>query len=84
MRVIRADYLLTSTFRVPKNVPLLAENENDCDKAWNWWIKWDTLHYIDDKGVEHEIEAYYKASEGHDFKRPDKAEESEEETDDDE
>jgi hypothetical protein len=83
MRVILADYLLTSTFRVPKGVPLLEENENICDKAWSWWIKWDTLHYIDDKGVEHTIEAYCSASDDG-FKRPDKVEMEDEDTDDDE
>ena len=83
MRVIRADYLLTSSFRVPKKVPLLSVEDNDGDKAWSWWVKWDTLHYIDDKGVEHEIEPYYSASDD-DFKRPDKVDESDEETDEDE
>ena len=83
MRVILADYHLTSTFRVPKGVPLLEESENICDKAWSWWIKWDTLHYIDAEGDEHTIDAYHSASHS-DFKRPDKVEMEEEDTDDDE
>ena len=70
MRVIRADYNLSSTFRVPKGVPLLSVEENDGEKAWSWWIKWDLLMYIDDKGVEHTIEPYSCASDD-DYKRPD-------------
>jgi len=83
-RVIIANYNLCSCFRVPKDVPLLSNEENKFGKPWSWWIKWDTLGYVDDKGVEHEIEAYSSASEGdYDFKRPDSVNEDEHEFDSD-
>jgi hypothetical protein len=72
MRIITARYDAYSDFRIPKNVPLLdvGDYDNDGDKAWSWWIKWDTLCYIDDKGVEHEIKPYFSASKDENFKRP--------------
>jgi len=86
-RVIVAYYNLASSFRVPKDVPLLSSAENDkcggIETPWSWWIKWDTLHYIDDKGVEHSIEPYCAASDC-DYKRPANVEEEEDESDDDE
>jgi len=57
--VIVAEYKTSSSFTVPKGVPLLPKAENEVKKfsnaPWTWWVIWDTLRYIDDKGVEHEI-----------------------------
>jgi len=77
MRVITARYDAYSDFRIPKNVPLLSVEDNEEGKPWSWWIKYDTLHYIDDKGEEHEIEAYFSASKDDDFKRPSSVQEDE-------
>ena len=82
-RVIVANYNLSSSFRVPKDVPLLSSEENKFGKPWSWYVMWDTLHYFDEEGEEHEIEAYCSASED-DFKRPDSVEEGEDEDTDDE
>jgi hypothetical protein len=77
MRIITAKYDAYTDFHIPKNVPLLSVEDNESDKAWSWWIKWDELHYIDDKGEEHEIEAYRSAFDC-DLKRPDEITENEE------
>jgi len=84
MRVITAKYNAYSDFRIPKNVPLLSVEDNESDKAWSWWIKWDKLNYVDDKGEHHEIKAYHSASEDEEFKRPDDVQEDEWDTDDEE
>jgi midasin (ATPase involved in ribosome maturation) len=85
MRVIIARYEIQSDFRIPKNIPLLSyqDNDDEGEKAWSWWIKWNTLHYRDDKGVEHEIEPYNNARD-EDLKRPAWDEEEEQESDDEE
>jgi hypothetical protein len=77
MRVITAKYNAYSDFRIPKNVPLLSVEDNESDKAWSWWIKWDKLNYVDDKGEHHEIKAFHSASEDEEFKRPDDVQEDE-------
>lgn len=61
MPTITARYDAYSTFHIPNDIPLLSNEDNDDEgvKAWSWWIKWNILHYIDDKGVEHEIEPTY-------------------------
>ena len=86
MRVILAQYISESCFRVPKNVPLLSKEDNEnkefWNKPWSWWIKWDTLHYIDDKGVEHSIQPEYSATD-YDYKRPSDISEDEEPDDED-
>jgi len=85
MRVIIARYEVQSDFRIPKNIPLLSNEDNDGagEKVWSWWIKWNTLHYIDDKGEVQTIEPYSDARDD-DLKRPSFGEEDEEQETDDE
>ena len=75
MRMLIATYYVSSGFKVPAHIPLLSVEENrkgQCgsSRPWSWWIKYDTLHYYDDKGVEHLIEPEYRAYES-DFKHTD-------------
>lgn len=84
MRLITARYNACSDFRIPKNIPLLSVEDNVEDKAWSWWIKYDTLYYVDDKGEEHEIEAYHAASRDEEFKRPESVHEGDDGEDEDE
>ena len=86
MRLLVADYIMSSGFKIPSNVPLLSTEEND--KApektpWSWWVKWDKLHYYNDKGEICEIEPDYSASD-FDFKYPSEMDFDEVDTDDDE
>ena len=79
-RTISAKYVIFSDWYIPKSIPLLPESENEFGKAWSWWIKWDTLHYYDDKLEEHTIEPDCAASRGDfDYKRPDETKDKMEE-----
>ena len=74
MRTLYVEYCYTSIFKISSKIPLLTVEENNKVeenniKPWSWWIKWDTLHYIDDKGEEHTITPELSASEA-DFKHP--------------
>ena len=74
-RIISAKYIVYSDWYIPKSIPLLPESENESNKPWSWWIKYDTLHYLDDKLEEHTIEPDCAASRGDfDYKRPDEEE----------
>ena len=80
MRTIIASYTVSSEWKIPKDIKLLSEEENKKAKGnipFSWWIKYDTLYYIDEDGEEQELEAEYKASES-DFKRPDEVTEEDE------
>jgi hypothetical protein len=67
VRVIRAVYSgPESTFIIPKNLPLLSQEDNaevgynakegDADVPFHWWIKWDTLYYYNKDGQLKKIE----------------------------
>ena len=76
-RKISAKYIVYSDWCIPKSIPLLPESENENNKPWSWWIKYDTLHYLDDKLEEHTLEPDCAASRGDfDYKRPDEEEDT--------
>ena len=46
------------TFRIPKDVTLLSEEESKASKyeaPFSWYVRYDTLYYIDANGNEQEI-----------------------------
>ena len=84
MRRILATYHVQSSFSIPDNLKLLSNEENDkvekgINHPFSWWIKYDTLHYYDKDGEEHEITTTYAAHES-DYKRPNETEDEEDET----
>ena len=82
-RVLIARYDHTTVFRVPKNLPLLSQDDNEGAEEYtpySWWIKWNTLYYYDEKKEIQEINLY---SENVCTKRPTDIEEEEEDFDSD-
>jgi hypothetical protein len=65
MRTITASYIVTSEWKIPTKLNLLSEEENNKreneGKVGSWWIKWNTLFYIDENGIEKELEKYRNA-----------------------
>jgi hypothetical protein len=71
-------YSINSWFSLPQGVKLLSVEENKKAKEgtpFSWWIKWDTLHWYDTEGVEHEEEGSAAGMNGFDFKRYDEGSE---------
>lgn len=62
MPVLEVSYNVYCTFTLPEGVHLLKPTENNKAKyvkevvPFSWWIKWETLHYIDADGTECEVE----------------------------
>jgi hypothetical protein len=79
-RKIMVNYNVYGEFMIPKNIPLLSSDDNVPGLPFSWYVKWNTLHYLDADGNEMTIEPRYDLST--DFKCPDGVEEDE--TDDDE
>jgi len=69
---ITATYNLYSTFKVPDYLLTPEENDKvDHDVVGSWYIKWNTLHYINKDGEEVEVEPTGDIEDAHDYKRPD-------------
>ncbi|MBJ62399.1 MAG: hypothetical protein CMB57_04020 [Euryarchaeota archaeon] len=69
---ITAEYNIYIPFKVPDY--LLKPEENNkvgFDVVGSWYIKWNTLHYINKDGEEVEVEALTETELAHDYKRPD-------------
>jgi hypothetical protein len=81
MRLITAHYNSSTSFKVPNDVPLLPASENAFGKPWSWYVMWDTLHYFDDKGEEHEIEPASEYEDLEEKKRPERITEEDVDTD---
>ena len=80
-RKIVASYTAYSEFKIPKNIPLLSTADNIPNTPWSWYIKWNTLFYIDGDGNEKEIDKRYEIEP--DFKNPDNYESDDTDTDSD-
>lgn len=71
--IISATFVGNSYFKVPKGVPLLSMEENakvDGPVAWSWYVRWNTLHYLDADLKEHEIAPYDNAEDNINWKHP--------------
>jgi len=83
-RIFQATYNSYYTFRIPKSVFLLSEDDNKKKENFmatgSWWVKWATLSYIDENGEEQNIEG----DDNSEHKWPDSVCEIDTETDDDE
>ena len=62
MPLLEVTYTVYCTFKLPEGVHLLTPSENRKAQEkketvpFSWWIKWQTLHYIDAEGNECEVE----------------------------
>ena len=77
MPTLLATYNAYSTFEIPDDVFLLTVEENagaENMTVGSWWIKWNTLHYIDANGDEKKIDG---SDPDVDAKRPEGVEETE-------
>jgi hypothetical protein len=54
---------------LPEGVTLLSVEQNTGAVPWSWWIKWDTLYYLDADLKEHEVEGT-AVRDDQAFKRP--------------
>ena len=58
MKVIVVEYSAYRQFKVPADVFLLPAEDNDGagnDDIGSWWVKYDTLHYVDKAGKWQEL-----------------------------
>jgi len=84
VRVLIARYNNYSTFRIPKNLPLLSPDDNEKAEwatPYSWGVKYGTLYYFDEKKEQQKIEVYCEDT---NVKYPADVEEEEEESDDEE
>jgi hypothetical protein len=70
MPKVIAEYHAYGEFHLSKEITLLPPAENKEGKPWSWYIKWNTLYYLDAEGVEHEVESEYEVEESLCCKRP--------------
>jgi len=69
---ITASYKLHSVFKVPDYLLEPEENDNaPGDTVGSWYIKYDTLEYVNKDGEDVEIEPVINAEMTHDYHRPD-------------
>ena len=54
--VVRASYVQDVSFTLPSGVKLLSHEEKEPDVPFSWWIRWNTLHWLDKDLVEHEVD----------------------------
>jgi hypothetical protein len=85
-QIIRANYSLTSTFKVPVGITLGDKLEfGDEQKPFGWWIRRDVLYYYDADMEVKELSPYYDCMDDCDaFKYPIDTEVDEDEVEDDE
>jgi hypothetical protein len=79
--VISVKYTVYDQFVIPKGVSLMTAEEieayhekrerNMILPIGYWYVKWNTLHYINSKGDEIEVESEWSAPIDYDWKRPD-------------
>ena len=66
-------YVVHVPIPIPDSIPLLPEEENEAGKPWSWYVRWNDLYYLDDKGVEHCLrDPNCEPQEYANWKRPDK------------
>ena len=68
-KVIAVTYKAYSKFVVPDY--LLSPEKNVEGTVGSWWIKWDTLYYINKVGKEVKAPQIYAADDGETFRYPD-------------
>lgn len=97
-RAIVANYLVSDSFKIPKNIPLLSVNENSkintLDKIpYSWWVRYGTLYYYNDKKKVCRIECYsnyedkkhpqsYESDDNEYYDSEEESDETEDETED--
>jgi hypothetical protein len=47
-QVVIVNYRFNSKFKIPIGVRLLSDEENNEDKPFSWWVKYDILYYYDE------------------------------------
>lgn len=77
---------MPDTWRIPSSIPLLSVDDNKEGEAWSWYIRYGTLHYLDEDLNEHELEPDIPTTDAPYDREPEDIEEDEddEESDDDE